>query len=433
MLSRSFPWNLSSRIAALTGLHFKVKKFVCSRSTATTVFYDMPFGINTFGHAHPDKNSHTEEKCLEVAARPDTQLPSVFFNVKRADGSNVKMSLYADSLARNQKGVGFAMTYGKDEYIKEGLPESARLTQEAKEGKLLRIDIARYTDDDVPTTGAKGDPIWDCAATDAKALVGDIVQRAHSQVAGTSQAPLDYQDQLIGCLNASRRMSIWVFVPNLEQTEVDLGVLRSFDTFMKSCFWAAATRGNFWWYTLHSDIPLTSEDYPFNDGSKFIPHPRWLNMFYEVTWVDGAPVECRPLTLAFFGSPDKGLYPDADLSTFVSRLSAAREVQKQHHELVRLMKPSGTNITCKLRKLDDDEQYLASLSFNDLRDPSQLNALRPEFKRRVRINLTLEGSKISLEAMFVRTSQSQSPTPPSSASRPSGRRSASSIRTMSTG
>lgn len=397
---RRFPMDSVFAYRGVDRPSFKVGKFQCTgRHSATILFHDGPGGDITFGTTYPSKDTRPEERCLDVTIRPDTQMPSVFFDIKRADSSRVKMNLYANSIARNQRNIGFDTTFGNDEYVKHKMPKNARLLQLANEGKVVRVDIVRYLDNEPPTTGARGGPIWTCQQTDAKALIDQISHRAQLQATGAlgDQAPLDYQDQLIACLNESRQISIWLFAADLEQSDTEMGVLRSFDKFMKSCLWAAATRGNFWWYTLHTDIPLTSDDYPFNNGSRFLQHPRWLNTFYEVTWVDGAPVDYIPLSSASFFTPDTGLYPDSHLSTFISRLSAVREVQQQHWELVSLMKPSGHNITCKLRHLDDEEQYLASLCFNDLQNPSQLKALRPEFKRRVRINLTLEGSKISLE------------------------------------
>jgi hypothetical protein len=378
----------------------KLGKFsLASRHTALIVFHDIERPNKAFGTAHVTKDTPKEEICLEAYLKPDTQMPSVMLAVKRSDGSTVRHNLYANSICRNDKHLGFDILWGQDARIKEDLPDDAHLRQLANQGQLLRIDIAKYAHGFKPLSGRNDPHVWSADNLDALELIRGLCARADIEANDQlGDAPLlDNQDSLLVCLHASVRMSIYMWLGSVEPTPEVLAPLHEFRTFMRSCMWAAAMYGNYWWYTLNTAIPLDADNYPFDDGTEFIAHPRWLTESCDVTFAGDKAISYKPLKWATFGELESGRYPDAQTPAFLARLSTVREIQQQDFELDRLTEQSATGVSCKLTKIEDDGYIVATLWFARLQDPGQLNAILPELRRRVIINMTYKGIKIVFE------------------------------------
>lgn len=273
---------------------FNTGKFTCSaRHSALIQFHEadaVPGMKSYYGTPHINMQTPFMEKCLEVSIKPDTQIPSVVFIVKRHDRSNIRMQLNANNISASDRKIGISFHWGTDQHVQEVLPEDSHLRELANQGEILRVDISRKP-------GDEGKAAWSSDVTNATELIDTLTDHADAQMKGDlgDRMPLDNQDMLLALLDTSRELSVYVLTPGITMAVEHMRPLQDFAVFMKSCFWAAARRGNFWWYTLHSTLPPSTTDYRFNDGENLVARPRWLIEFFDVSYdVNGKPIACKP-------------------------------------------------------------------------------------------------------------------------------------------
>lgn len=285
---RQFPMNTVFAYRGADRPTFATGRFNCAaRHTTLIKFHDaaeVPNLKTCYGAFHVTRETPRVEICLEVPIEPDTQTPPVVFVVKRSDGSRIWMVLAANDITASDREVGQNIHGGAHQNVQEGLPDHAQLREAVNRGQILRVGINRKP-------GNEGKGVWSSNDTNATTLVGTLTDHAYAQMKGElgGRAPLDIQDMLIALLDASRHISVYISTAGIDTTADGSRPLQEFAVFMRSCFWAAARRGNFWWYKIHESLYNSQ----FLDDEGRTAHPRWLIEFFDVSYdIEGSPIAC---------------------------------------------------------------------------------------------------------------------------------------------
>ncbi|SMR56230.1 unnamed protein product [Zymoseptoria tritici ST99CH_1A5] len=291
-------------------------------------------------------------KFVKVMYLPDTQYGCTVISIEArtvAGGEEflagskeaprkVRCEIYANSLRRSFTDVGFRMSMGKDREDLVELPLNDDLAQHAKHDMVVRTDIDLIPAGDEPAQGATGRPIWQGISRTELTQLG---QRFDADASMLSES-----EGLIVLLDRASSFTIFKIHRKDEASEMFARVFRS-------CMYACAILGNFWWYVVatadHRDgkttyWPLSGQDFPWSRACI----PRWMIKKWKVHFNEqGVAIESEPAQVEIFGRNKARGFPDDATSTFVQRLATMREQQHGMRQLKELTAKDGVLITAK--------------------------------------------------------------------------------------
>lgn len=328
-------------------------------------------------------------KCVKNNWATDSQYPSISFSVNRdptiTDQALAQepatMIVFGNSIRSKPSNLGLTFTAPGDPKLPEFAPKDHEVLQALIKSGCWKIKVRLN-----PRVGTKSgkDPVWTGIAHDE--FVG--INRQFDEDA----SQLSHSQKLIAGLSRTTEFIIW-----RQADPKDNETLKSFVAYMRACLFGSARYGNFWWYSLGSDVPIHSSSYVFADGYNYRQPPRWLTKTARVTTYSGdaKKMSYKPEEWDTFVPIESGLYPDADTVAFAHRLGMAREVQRQDDELDRLCAQSQGRITCTIRAFGDTGSYLADITVAKIYK-IRPETIMPELKRRVTLHLTYKGFDVKL-------------------------------------